>query len=222
MEHFLILISGYIIAYLLGSISTAVWIGKWFYGVDVRNEGSKNAGATNTFRVLGGKAGLAVLLLDVAKAWGAVQIGECLAEGILEGNTFTVYQITVGLVAVLGHIFPIFTRFKGGKGVASLVGVIIAVFPYVFLIVIFILFITILLTTHYVSLASIITALMFPVLVWILRHENFTWLLFKDDITISLQVFAILIAVFIPITHHKNIRRLLKHEETKTYLFKKK
>lgn len=205
MNENLLLIAGGIVAYLMGSFSSAVWIGKWFYNTDVRTQGSGNAGATNTIRVLGTKAGVIVMLLDIIKAWGAVTLAHVFAGDSLSGSQFVNYQIIVGALAVLGHVFPVFTGFKGGKGVASLVGVIIALYsPYIFLLVlgwfavVFIIF-------RYVSMASITASIFFAILAIFVFHEQNTYLI----------ILAALIAIFIPVTHHKNIKRLLKGEESK-------
>jgi glycerol-3-phosphate acyltransferase PlsY len=206
----LYLIAGCIVAYLLGSISTSVWIGRIFYGIDVRKQGSGNAGATNTIRVLGWKAGVAVLLIDVLKAWVAVQSAPLFASGTLNGEPLVNYRIILGALAVIGHVFPLYTGFKGGKGVASLVGVVIALFPYAFL-AIFVWFVIVFLLFRYVSLASITSAILFPLLVAFVFHEQ----------SVSLLVLSILIAVFVPMTHQKNIKRLLKGEELKMKFGKK-
>jgi len=211
MTENLLLIAGAVLAYLMGSFSSAVWIGKWFYNTDVRTQGSGNAGATNTFRVLGTKAGIIVMVIDIVKAWGAVTMAHVFARDNLTANQFVDYQIILGALAVLGHVFPVFTGFKGGKGVASLVGVIIALYsPYIFLLVL-VCFALVFIITRYVSLASITASILFTILAIFVFHEQNTYLI----------VLAALIAVFIPLTHHKNIRRLLKGEESKLTFRKK-
>lgn len=207
----ILLIAGGVLAYLMGSFSSAVWIGKWFYNTDVRAHGSGNAGATNTIRVLGTKAGIIVMIIDIVKAWGAVMLAHIFAGERLNSIQFIDYQIIVGALAVLGHVFPVFTGFKGGKGVASLVGVIIALYsPYIFLIVLG-WFALIFIITRYVSLASITASILFSILAIFVFHEQNTYLI----------ILAALIAVFIPLTHHKNIKRLLKGEESKLTFRKK-
>ena len=211
MNGNLLLIAGGVLAYLMGSFSSAVWIGKWFYNTDVRTQGSGNAGATNTFRVLGTKAGIIVMVLDVIKAWGAVMLAHSFAGERLTETQLIDYQIALGALAVLGHVFPLFTGFKGGKGVASLVGVIIALYsPYIFLFV-FTWFVLVFISTRYVSLASITASILFAILAIFVFHEQNTYLI----------VLAALIAVFVPLTHHKNIKRLLKGEENKLAFRKK-
>lgn len=208
--NYLLLITGGVVAYLIGSISSSVWIGRIFFGIDVREKGSGNAGATNTIRVLGLKAGIVVLLFDTFKAWIAVQLAGFFSGGDLQGSQFINYKIILGALAVLGHVFPVFTGFRGGKGVASLVGVVIGLFPSAFLVVLG-WFILVFATTRYVSLASITSALLFPFLVIFLFHEQ----------SVSLITLSILIAIFIPLTHRKNIKRLLKGEELKMSFSKK-
>lgn len=211
MNEDLLLIAGAILAYLMGSFSSAVWIGKWFYNTDVRTQGSGNAGATNTIRVLGTKAGIIVMVLDVVKAWGAVTLAHVFAGDSLSEAKLIDYQIALGALAVLGHVFPLFTGFKGGKGVASLVGVIIALYsPYIFLFVL-LWFALVFILTRYVSLASITASILFAILAIFVFHEQNTYLI----------ILAVLIAVFIPLTHRKNIKRLLKGEESKLTFRKK-
>ncbi len=211
MNENLLLIAGGVLAYLMGSFSSAVWIGKWFYNTDVRTQGSGNAGATNTIRVLGTKAGVIVMVLDILKSWGAVMLAKVFAGDTLNESQFITYQIVVGALAVLGHVFPVFTGFKGGKGVASLVGVIIALYsPNIFLMVLG-WFATVFIITRYVSLASITASIFFSILAIFIFHEQNTYLI----------ILAALIAIFIPLTHHKNIKRLLKGEESKLSFRKK-
>jgi acyl phosphate:glycerol-3-phosphate acyltransferase len=211
MNENLLLAVGAVVAYLMGSFSSAVWIGKWFYKTDVRTQGSGNAGATNTFRVLGTKPAIIVMILDVIKAWGAVMLAHVFVGGNPDPLFLTNYKIILGAMAVLGHVFPVFTGFKGGKGVASLVGVVLALYsPYIILIVLG-WFALVLILTHYVSLASITASILFTILAIFVFHEQNTYLI----------VLAALITVFVPLTHHKNIQRLLKGEENKLSFRKK-
>ena len=201
-------------AYLLGSISNAVWVGNLLYSTDVRKHGSKNAGATNVLRVLGWKAALPVFLLDMAKGAAAVLL-VFVAGYTRETNPFVGFQIVLGLTAMLGHIFPIFASFKGGKGVATIAGVITAIHPSAMLIT-FAIFALCLVITHYVSLSSIIAACCFPFLVivvfgrWLNVHE-----------TLTLQLFSLAATAIILVTHRKNIRRLRTGEEPKIYIRKR-
>ncbi len=205
LTHPLVLmLCGVLAAYLLGSIPSAVWLGKTFYGIDVRKQGSGNAGATNVIRVLGLKPGLVVLLLDALKGWMAVASWHIFAPDFFTPNMLINYKLVLAGIAVVGHIFPVFAGFKGGKGVATLVGVILALFPGVFLILISI-FAFILLVTGYVSLASMIAAISFPFLAYFSSNYDYT----------ALIIFAIMIAVFVPVTHKKNIFRLIKGTENK-------
>jgi glycerol-3-phosphate acyltransferase PlsY len=201
---------GIFLAYMLGSIPTAVWIGIVFHGIDVREHGSGNAGATNVIRVLGPRAGLPVLLFDVFKAWLAVYLANFFAPDYYSQNQIVNFKIACGAIAVLGHVFPLFANFKGGKGVASLVGVIIALYPIAFPIIL-VWFILALISTGYVSVGSITSSALLPILVILVFRE-------KD---LSLIILSILIAIFIPLTHRKNIHRLLRGEESKFRLYKK-
>jgi len=199
------------LAYLIGSVPSAVWVGKLFHGIDVREHGSGNAGATNVIRVLGYKAGIPVLLFDVFKGWAAVQLVFLLPADFCSPDTFVYIRIALALAAVSGHIFPVFAGFRGGKGVGTLAGVAIALFPIALLVVLGA-FIVVLAFTRYVSLASIVAGFIFPFAVVFITGECNTGLL----------LLSILVAVFIPITHHKNIRRLIQRKENKFDFRKKK
>ena len=196
-------------AYILGSIPTAVWIGKYFYKIDVREYGSGNAGATNVFRVLGKKAGIPVLFLDIFKGFLAVSLAS-LSNYTIHSNQFINLQLVLGIASLVGHIFPIFASFRGGKGIATLLGIILAVLPYAAFISIGI-FILVLLVSGYVSLSSMIAAVAFPLIV----------ILVFNITNNSLIVFSILIAIMVLITHQKNIERLIRREESKAQLINK-
>lgn len=197
-------------AYLLGSIPTAVWIGKYFYNIDVREYGSGNAGATNVFRVLGKKAGIPVLLIDVLKGFVAVNLANS-SDYTVGSNQFINLQLVLGIASLVGHIFPIFASFRGGKGIATLLGIILAILPFAAFISIGI-FIAVLLVSSYVSLGSMTAAVAFPIIV----------ILGFKTTTPSLIIFSILIAIMVLITHQKNIERLLRREESKAKLINKK
>ncbi len=196
--------------YLLGSIPTAVWIGKFFYKIDVREYGSGNAGATNTFRVLGKKAGIPVLLIDVLKGFCAVNLA-FFSPYPPNGNQFINLELVLGIASLVGHIFPLFASFRGGKGIATLLGIVLGVHMYGALISMGI-FIIILLISGYVSLGSMISAICFPIIIIFI---------FKTTVP-SLIIFSILIAIMVLITHQKNIERLIRKEESKSRLLKKK
>ncbi|MCK4663903.1 MAG: glycerol-3-phosphate 1-O-acyltransferase PlsY [Bacteroidales bacterium] len=200
-----------LVAYLLGSIPTAVWIGKIFYGIDVREHGSGNAGSTNTFRVIGIKAGIAVFIIDVLKGWLAVNLIYLTNYYIPETGKYINLQLLLGIAAFIGHIFPVYVGFRGGKGVATLFGVIIAIHPYAALIIVGIFTIT-LLISKYVSLSSMIAGFSFPVFIIVVFETT----------TPSLVIFSLIIAVLLLFTHQKNIERLLKREENKANISLKK
>lgn len=193
-----------ILAYLIGSIPTAVWVGKTFFKLDLRKHGSGNAGATNAIRVFGWKAGLSVFLFDVFKGWLAVKLADFFFSGTLEGDWMVFLKIGLAAAVVIGHVFPAFAGFRGGKGVATLLGVGFAIFPITVWIVLGV-FVIILLSTGYVSLGSITGSVIFPFIeIFLMKQDN-----------IYLICLSILVAIFIPITHRKNIKRLLKGEESK-------
>ena len=212
MQILLFIILG-ILAYLIGSVPTAVWYGTAYYGIDVRNHGSKNAGATNTFRVLGKKAGLVVFLIDVFKGWTATSLANILyLDDRIWDYEVAEFKIIYGLCAVLGHIYPVFTNFKGGKGVATSLGLGLCMFPEVAIICLGI-FILILSISHYVSLGSIIATLAFPLLM-------FTKWFRPDDYL--LIVFGFCAFALVVYTHRKNIIRLINGEENKIYIIPRK
>ena len=194
-----------ILAYLLGSIPSAVWIGRSLYDVDVREFGSGNAGATNTFRVLGKKAGLLVLSIDILKGWLAVMMARFISQAPVGTAPYVDLQIVLGVAAVIGHIFPVFAGFRGGKGIATLFGVILAEHPVACLASLGI-FLLIFLAFRYVSLASISAAVAFPITIITL---------FVDRAVPSMVIFSIMVAILVMITHQKNIERLIRREESK-------
>lgn len=207
-------ISALIFAYLFGSIPTAVWLGQAFYGVDVREYGSGNAGATNTFRVLGKKAGIAVMLIDIFKGYTATQLAYFIGLSVTGPHTssqFVNYQLALGVIAVMGHLFPIFAGFRGGKGVATLFGMILAVNPMAAMLCVLV-FVVVLITTKYVSLSSICAGFTFPIGTVFILHSSV-----KSEV-----LYGICVCLLILVTHQKNLERLLKGKESKVYLFKKK
>lgn len=199
-----------ILAYLIGSIPTAVWVSKKVYGIDIREHGSGNAGATNTFRVLGSKAGSAVMLVDMLKGFLAVKLS-IFSVYAWTSEPFVNLQVGLGLASVLGHIFPIWADFRGGKGIATLFGMILGIQPLVAVSLIGV-FLLMLFLTRYVSLSSISASVAFPLLILFIFREP----------ELSYKVFAIATACLVILTHHKNINRLINGNESKVPLFKKK
>lgn len=200
-----------IIAYLLGSIPSAVWIGKKYYGIDIREHGSKNAGTTNMLRVLGRRAALPVFALDFLKGFVAVTIIELMQYYDLIGqNDLINLKIVAVFAAVLGHIFPIFAGFRGGKGVATLVGAVTGIYPPVALLC-FGVWLVMLMVSHYVSLASMVAGCCFPV---------FTLISPKVNGSTAFVVFSFVIAILLIYTHRKNIERLKAGTESKTFIWK--
>lgn len=199
-----------ILSYLIGSFSSAVWFGRWFWNTDVREFGSKNAGATNTFRVLGAKAGLIVFVFDVLKSFAAIQLVRLVPELQQNSGLYIQIKILFGACAIIGHIFPVFSQFRGGKGVASMLGFIIAIHPLAAGIT-FGVFLIVFLISRIVSLSSISAALAFPFIIYFLEKGN----------SLTLTIFSIIATCLIILTHLKNIKRLLKGEE-KPISFSKK
>lgn len=210
----IIIISLVILAYLLGSIPSAVWIGKRFYGIDVREHGSHNAGATNTMRVLGRRAALPVFVIDAAKGYAAVMIS-FLSPLEPFSEPFMYLRIVLIAAAILGHIFPVFAGFKGGKGVATISGCLIAMAP-IPLACSFLCFIIILLTTHYVSLGSITGGVLFPLFVYL------KFVIWGEPVSPTLIVFGFIVTIMLLITHRKNFKRIIDGTESKTYPFKRR
>ncbi len=206
------LIPAILLAYLIGAIPFSVLVGKIFYKKDVRNEGSGNAGATNTFRVLGATAGIIVLALDILKGMAAVMLSVIFCFRDCPGNHFLYCQMLLGLAAALGHIFPVYLKFKGGKGVATFFGVVLYLFPLAALLCVVTFFI-IFFISRYVSLSSIVASIAFAVSIFI-------WYV-KDKTELPLIVFGIAIPAIIIFTHRKNIHRLVSGTETKMYFTKK-
>ncbi|MDI1235387.1 MAG: glycerol-3-phosphate 1-O-acyltransferase PlsY [bacterium] len=198
------------ISYLIGSMPTALWVGKAFFGLDIREHGSGNSGASNTFRVLGKKAGIAVLLIDVIKGLTAASLVRYFPFVELGSIRYVNLQLLFGLSAVVGHIFPIYANFKGGKGIATLLGMLIAI-HYLSALICMGLFLGTLFSTRYVSLSSILTAVAFPFIA-IFLYKN------QEPLFIAFGIGAALMVV---LTHQKNIKRLVAGNENKAKLLKK-
>jgi glycerol-3-phosphate acyltransferase PlsY len=208
----MLLLTIILIGYLIGSIPTAVWVGKAFHGIDIREHGSKNAGATNTFRVLGKRSGWFVLIVDVSKGILAACLPHFFSY-LLEGykDEFLILQLCGSFSAVFGHVFPIFAQFRGGKGVATSLGIVIGINPYAALVCLAI-FLIVFLSSRYVSLGAIISALCFPFV---------SYFMIQEDARIMI-VFTVVLGVMVILAHRKNIDRLWKGEENKMNLFAKK
>jgi len=198
------------VAYLIGSIPTSVWIGRRFYNVDVRDHGSGNSGATNSLRILGKKAGAIVLLIDMLKGWLAV--GIVYFSSYPSGSPQRIHlEVALGCMAIIGHIFPIYVGFKGGKGIATGMGIVLAFSPLVALFCLLV-FILVFIAFHYVSLASMMAAVTFPLWMTLTHRMHYKWVV----------AFSIFLPLLILFTHRKNIARLLHRQESKIQLFKKK
>ena len=194
-------------AYLLGSIPTAVWTGKLKYGIDVREHGSRNAGATNTFRVLGKKPGVFVLSADILKG----SLATMLPLLVLYDSDYIIQlQISCAFLAILGHLFPVFAGFRGGKGVATSLGVIIGIQPIAAGICL-VVFLIVFLLSRFVSLGAIVTAITFPFVLKFIIHTDSVWLM----------SFGVVVSSLVIVAHRKNIQRLLRGEESKMNFSKK-
>jgi acyl phosphate:glycerol-3-phosphate acyltransferase len=199
-----------ILSYLAGSIPSAVWAGKVFHGIDIREHGSGNAGATNTVRVLGWKTGIPVLVFDLAKGWLAASLPVFLNAAPKGSQQLTAMMIACGMAAIIGHVFPLFAGFRGGKGVATTFGVLLALYPLLTLSCAGI-FLVVLLLSNYVSLSSMTAGVMFPVLM----------LTVFPTPSLLLKLFAVVVAIALVVTHRKNIGRLVRGEEKKFIKWKK-
>jgi len=200
-----------IIAYLMGSVSSAVWLGRWMKGVDVRTLGSGNAGFANVMRNLGPVVGIPVLIIDTLKGYFAVQLAYLIPGVGLDSDALYIMQIILGMAALIGHLFPIFTGFRGGKGVATGLGIVLALYPFGALLS-FVVFLIAFLISQYVSLGSLMAGISFPVFVLFLFPGN----------NVPLIVFSWVVAALLLVTHQKNIDRILKGQERRAYLFRKK
>ena len=205
MNELLLILS----AYFFGSIPTAVWVSKYFYGIDIRDYGSGNSGATNTFRVLGKKWGAVVMIVDMLKAIVAVKLAFLLPDAFENDLYLINLQLGLGLAAVVGHIFPIWADFRGGKGVASLFGMVLGIQPNVALCCVGV-FILVLFLTRWVSLSSILASIAFPVFILVIFNE-------PEHLY---RVFAIVVALLVLLTHQKNIGRIINGSENKAPILK--
>jgi len=209
----LIIATFLLLAYLIGSLPTAVWLGQIFFDTDVRLHGSKNAGATNTIRVLGKTAGFSVLAIDIFKGWTATMLVSYLMYlGVVNSQYRTFLELLFGVSAVAGHIYPVLANFKGGKGVATLLGMVMCIHFEIALICIAV-FVIVFSISHYVSLGSMLAALSFPVSMLFPR--------FHPEENLALLV-GFLLFFLVVYTHKANIRRLIEGHESKLYLSKTK
>ncbi|HSU49102.1 MAG TPA: glycerol-3-phosphate 1-O-acyltransferase PlsY [Segetibacter sp.] len=198
-----------ILAYIIGSIPTSVWVSKHFFDIDIRDYGSGNAGATNTYRVLGAKWGTFVMVIDVLKGLVATSLVVLLPSYMNNAFEKTNIMVGLGLSAIVGHIFPIFADFKGGKGVATLFGMIIALQPIVAVCCVGV-FLLVLFLTRFVSLSSILASVSFAVFILFIWNE-------KEPLY---RIFAVSVALMVILTHQKNINRILKGTESKVPILK--
>ena len=211
----------FIICYLIGSTPSSLWMGKLFFRVDIREHGSGNAGATNTFRILGWKAGTIVLLIDFGKGLLCTAVISQLAYSIGDGpvsfyanwDVDPMLVILSGMGAVIGHMFPVYASFSGGKGAATACGMLYGIEP-ISISISLALFLIIMVTTRYVSLGSILAALTYPFSQLVLRY-GYNW-----DIDGSIIIFSSVIALGIVIKHKGNIQRLIKGTENRVQSFK--
>lgn len=201
-----------ILSYLIGSIPTSIIAGKLLRGIDIREHGSGNAGATNVFRVLGWKAGVVVLLVDVLKGVVSTVWVSRLALVGFDWQPVNV-RIVAGLCAVIGHIWTIFAGFRGGKGIATGLGMVIGITPVGVLICV-IVFIGVVAITRYVSLGSILAALALPMVLGVQKYS------LGDPIPVQTLSISMFIPLLVLYTHRQNLRRLFRGEENKLRLKK--
>jgi glycerol-3-phosphate acyltransferase PlsY len=198
----LLLIVTILFAYLLGSVPTSVWLGRGLKGIDLREHGSGNAGATNAFRVLGTPIGIAVYMLDMLKGYAAVNLSHLQTTIHSGSEAWMILRIGLGLLAVAGHIFPVFAGFRGGKGVSTLAGIGLALHPLSAACALGI-YALVFLIGRVSSLGSLAAVLSYPIWMILVFHSEFR----------ALWVFSILVPILVIITHRSNIRRLLQKEE---------
>ncbi len=208
-----------VLSYLAGSIPGSVWVGQGLYGIDVRNYGSGNAGATNVFRVLGWKAGLLATVVDLGKGlFAAGVIATIRLDDLPSGLEFwhieSFVRLLAGIAAIIGHMFPIWAKFKGGKGVNTAAGVLFALTPLTMGIALGVFFV-VLFSSRYVSLASISAAISFTTAVAVRKYIFHT-----TALDTSILVFGIILAVGIIVAHRANIKRLLNGTESRIRRFR--
>jgi len=215
------LVTVLVLSYIVGSIPGSLWSSKILYGIDVREHGSGNAGATNTFRVVGWQAGVVATIVDMGKGAFAAGVlpmitlfGPFPAFGIsAPGEAAVIVSLLCGLAAVTGHMFPVFAKFRGGKGVNTAAGILLALTPLSTLLTM-VVFVVTLATSRYVSLGSILASIAFPTIVAIRKY------VFGADLSVSLLVFGVVIGLAIVVAHQSNIKRLLDGNENRVSSFK--
>ena len=201
---------GLLAAYLVGSIPSAVWVGRTFYNIDVREYGSGNAGATNTFRVLGKKPGIAVLIMDILKGFLAVKLAFIMGDYDSQSPEFIDFELALAVCGIMGHIFPVFVGFRGGKGVATMLGILIGIHPQAAVICALSFIITLYLS-GYVSLSSMISGIVFPIVIMVFYSTNS-----------SINIFSLAVAILILVTHQRNIERIIRKEESRVKWYRKR
>ncbi len=210
-----------LLSYLVGSIPSSIWVGKVVKGVDIRDHGSGNAGATNTFRLLGWQPGTAVLLIDFFKGFACSywisQLAYYIASGPVALFSFwdvdPFLRIVCGVIAVVGHMFPLYANFDGGKGMATAAGMLCGIEPVSVAITAGV-FLIVMVTSRYVSLASLVAAFIYPLMLVVLRY------IFGWPIDGSILIFGAIVGIGIIIKHRGNIKRLLNGTENKVGSFK--
>jgi glycerol-3-phosphate acyltransferase PlsY len=198
-----------VLAYLIGSIPTSVWVSNYFFDIDIRDFGSGNPGATNSYRVLGARWGTFVMAVDMLKGIAAVKLSLLLPEYADNEINLQNLQLGLGFAAVVGHIFPIWADFRGGKGVATLFGIVLGISPWTALSCVGI-FGLVLYLTRFVSLSSILASVAFPVFILVIFNVN----------NPTYRIFAIAVALMVLLTHQKNIGRLFRGSESKVPILK--
>lgn len=209
-----------LLGYLLGSIPSSIWVGKLVKGVDIRDHGSGNAGATNTFRLLGWKPGVAVLAIDFFKGFASSLWISQLAYHIGSGPValFDFWEvdpflmIVCGIAAIVGHMFPLYANFDGGKGMATAAGMLCGIEP-VSVGIAAVVFAVVMFSSRYVSLASLVTAFVYPLLLVMLRY-GFGW-----DLDGSILLLGGIVGLAIIIKHRGNIKRLIDGTENRVSSF---
>lgn len=198
-----------LLAYFIGSIPTSVWVSKYLYGIDIREYGSGNAGASNTYRVLGPKMGTFVMVVDILKGVCATSLYLLIPYYMHDEWDRTNFMVGLGLAAVIGHIAPVWADFRGGKGVATLFGMVLAIQPLVAICCVGV-FLFVLYLTRFISLSSILASVAFAVFILFIFNEKET--LYRG--------FAIAVTLMVMLTHQKNIGRLLRGSESKVPILK--